>query len=246
MPEECIQELRASGRRLLYSLVVVEPTTRIGQLIQCEHFSSAQRLFRVTAYVLLAAKGFKRKLRGTTSLTVPLLNKAETLWVKDAQNHLMKYTRFDGWKKQLGLFLDPEGVWRYGGRLSNADVPYTTKHPILLPRDHPLTELLVLKAHERVFHNGVKETLTEVRARYWILKGRLLVKRILRKCVVCKRFEGRPYSAPVPPPLPDFRVKMDSPFSSTGVDFAGPLYVKATGTSKSTKVWICLYTCCTI
>ena len=102
--------------------------------------------------------------------------------------------------------------------------------PILLLRDHPLTELLVLKAHARVFHNGVKETLTEVRAKYWILKGRWLVKQILHKCLVCRRFEGRPYSAPVPPPLPDFQVQRDSPFTSTGVDFAGLLYVKMKGT----------------
>ena len=79
MPEECIQELRAKERRLLRSLVVVEATTRIGQLIQCEHFSSAQRLLRVTAYVLLAAEKFKKKLRETKTLTVPLLNQAETV-----------------------------------------------------------------------------------------------------------------------------------------------------------------------
>lgn len=246
MPEECIQELRAKDRRLLHSLVVFEPTTRIGQLIQCEHFSSAQRLLRVTAYVLLAAEKFKKKLRETTTLTVPLLNQAETFWVKEAQTHLVKCIQFHDWKKQLSLFIDPEGVWRCGGRLSNADIPYMTRHPVLLPRDHPLTELLVLKAHARVLHNGIRETLTEVRARYWILKGRSLVKRVLRKCLVCKRFEGRPYSAPIPPPLPDFRVRMDAPFASTGVDFAGPLYVKVKGNSKSTKVWICLYTCCTV
>ena len=34
------------------------------------------------------------------------------------------------------------------------------------------------------------------------------------------------------------------PFSSTGVDFAGPLYVRTHGLTKSKKVWICLYTCC--
>ena len=33
MPEECVRELKAKDRRLLHSLVVVEPTTRIGQLI---------------------------------------------------------------------------------------------------------------------------------------------------------------------------------------------------------------------
>lgn len=35
MPEVCIQELKAKDRRLLHSLVAVEPAKRIGQLIQC-------------------------------------------------------------------------------------------------------------------------------------------------------------------------------------------------------------------
>ena len=61
MPEE----LKAKDRRLLHSLVVVKPTTRIGQLIPCEHFSSAQRLLRVMAYILLEAEKFKKNLRET-------------------------------------------------------------------------------------------------------------------------------------------------------------------------------------
>ena len=88
-----MQELKAKDRRLLHSLVVTE-STRIDQLIQCEHFSSAQRLLRVTAYVLLAAEKFKKKLREIATLTVLFLSKAETLWVKEAQTHLMKCTQF--------------------------------------------------------------------------------------------------------------------------------------------------------
>ncbi|KAL5500600.1 hypothetical protein EMCRGX_G012191 [Ephydatia muelleri] len=42
-----------------------------------------------------------------------------------------------------------------------------------------------------------------------------------------------------PPPLPECRVKEAFAFSSIGVDFAGPLYVK-----NPDKAWICLYTCC--
>ena len=110
MPEECVRELRAKDRKLLHSLVVVEPTTKIGRLIQCEHFGPAQRLLRVTAYVLLAAEKFKKKLRETTTPTVPLLSKAEMLWVKEAQTHLVKCSQFNSWKKQLSLFIDPEGV----------------------------------------------------------------------------------------------------------------------------------------
>ena len=104
--------------------------------------------------------------------------------------------------------------------------------------------LITRQAHEKVLHNGVKDTLTEIRTKYWVVKGRSLVKSIVQRCVLCKKFEGRPHRLPPPPPLPEFRVTEAPPFSSTGVDFAGPLYVKTHGLTRSKKVWICLYTCC--
>jgi hypothetical protein len=52
------------------------------------------------------------------------------------------------------------------------------------------------------------------------------------------------YHVPPPPPLPTFRVEEAPPFSFTGVDYAGPLYVRVDGAAK--KVWICLYTCCVV
>ena len=70
-----------------------------------------------------------------------------------------------------------------------------------------------------------------------------MVKRILSECYLCRRHEGRSYFVPPPPPLPTFRVQESPPFTSTGVDFAGPLYVKSPGGSQY-KVWIVLYTCC--
>jgi len=71
-----------------------------------------------------------------------------------------------------------------------------------------------------------------------------MVRKNLRQCIVCKRLEGQPYKAPPPPPLPSFRVEEAPPFTHTGVDFAGPLYVKEPGDSSNSKAWICLYTCC--
>ena len=133
---------------------------------------------------------------------------------------------------------------RCQGRIANAEtVSYSTKFPILLPSDHHLTKLYVLNAHVRVLHDGVKATLTELRSRIWLVKGRSTVKKILRECVVCKKYEGQHYRIPPPPPLPSFRVQEAPPFSHTGVDFAGPLYIKQPE-SKQAKVWIALYTCC--
>ena len=43
------------------------------------------------------------------------------------------------------------------------------------------------------------------------------------------------------PPLPTERVLVAAPFTNTGIDYFGPLYIKAKGDKK--KVWVCLYTC---
>ena len=150
--------------------------------------------------------------------------------------------RFPTWKNQFGLFQDKRSLWRCGGRLQNADLSYSAKHPILLDGKHHHTVLVIRDAHIRVGHNGVRETLTEVRSKFWIIGGRSLVRSVIYRCVVCKRFEGRPVQAPQQPPLPEFRVKEASPFMFSAVDFAGPLWVQDKEMSR--KIWICLFTCC--
>ena len=92
-------------------------------------------------------------------------------------------------------------------------------------------------------HGGVKLTLREIRARFWIVQGRQFVKKLLYKCAICRKLEGGPYQAPPSPPLPEVMVKECSPFAYTGVDLTGPLYVK-THTGPQLKLRICLYTCC--
>ena len=150
---------------------------------------------------------------------------------------------FDSLKSQLNLFLDENGLWHCGGRLANADIPYSTKYPVLLPRSHSLTPLIINDAHKHVLHNGVRETLTEIRRRFWIVKGRTLVRAIIHLCITCRRFEGAPFLMPPPPPLPVSRVKEDPAFSFTGVDCAGPLMIRTEGPNKTGKAWICLFTC---
>ena len=81
---------------------------------------------------------------------------------------------------------------------------------------------------------------------FWIIRGRSIVKSIIRQCTVCLRYEGKPYTAATPPPLPEFRVRERPPFTYTGVDFAGPLHVKEGNNDGTSKVWICLYTCCVV
>ena len=124
------------------------------------------------------------------------------------------------------MFRDENQVWRCGGRLENAGVSFSAKHPVILLRRHHFTRLVVLDAHMRVSHYGVEETLAEIRSRFWIVRGRQLVRQILHQCTTCRKYEGRSLSAPLPPQLPEFRVTKKLPFTYTGVDYAGPLYIR--------------------
>ena len=184
----------------------------------------------------------RSKIRTDTSI----LPDAEVLWIKCAQLSLTHSSEFSSLHKKLNLFEDEAGLWRCGGRLSNANILYDAKHPILLPRDHHFTLLIVRRAHQRVLHNGVKDTLNEVRSKFWIVKGQSFVRSVIHRCVICRRFEGRPCLGPAPPLLPKFRVAEEPPFTFTGVDFAGPLFVKTGKALSNNKVWICLYTCCVV
>ena len=121
----------------------------------------------------------------------------------------------------------------------------SSRHPILLDKNHHLTRLIVVDAHLCVMHDGVKETLTELRSEYWLVRGRQYVRKVIHRCVVCKKHEGKHCRPNPSPPLPEHRVRQTRPFQTTGVDFASPLFVKTSnGTSTGTsKVWLCLYTC---
>ena len=146
---------------------------------------------------------------------------------------------------QFGLCLDVDGLIRCRGRLQYAQLPHNTKFPILIPKESHLSILIVRATHCMVLHGGVRETLTELRQSYWIPKGRQLVKTEIRKCVTCRKVEGPPFRSVHSPPLPDIRVTGSQPFQVTGIDYAGPLYLRNANKEVS-KVYICLFTCTAI
>ena len=62
-------------------------------------------------------------------------------------------------------------------------------------------------------------------------------------CVICWKHSGKPCQIPDPPPLPQIRTCASTPFTITGIDFTGALYVWNNHTEE--KVYICLFTCAT-
>ena len=73
------------------------------------------------------------------------------------------------------------------------------------------------------------------------------MKKIIRKCVICRKYKGMPYSPQPSNDLPDERVSEDPSFTHVGLDFVGPLFIETKSPeverNESKKVYICLFTC---
>ena len=164
---DCLSELKSQQQNDC-GLLIIEKSN-IATIMNINNYRNLTKLLKVTSLVILFIyKLSKRVIDGSTKSQASI--EAELLWLLEVQEALVVRKDFHSLKKQLDLFCDDRGIWRCGGRISNSDFPYATKHPIVLPREHPYTLLTIKAAHARVFHNGVKETLTELRARYWVVR----------------------------------------------------------------------------
>lgn len=74
---------------------------------------------------------------------------------------------------------------RCGGRLHNAALNYSTRHPIILPGKHHFATLLNRAVHTTFIHCGMNATLSVLRQVVWIPPGHRRVKSILGVCVTC-------------------------------------------------------------
>ena len=145
--------------------------------------------------------------------------------VEENQAKLENSDNFNNLKYSLHLQKNSNDIYRSSSRISNAkSLSYDAKNPIILCRNHRLTEMIVWDAHNRIKHLGERQTLAEIRSCYWIPRGKSFVKKVLHRCITCKRSNSRPCSYPKSPNLPQVRLNDDNAFSRTGIDYLGPLY----------------------
>ena len=245
-------------RRVVTLVSTDNPEIGLHKLIQIDNFSTVGRLLRVTAWVMRFLRNLMQRIGRETTGDLQMENKisrnveteldaietseALTMWIRHSQGLYENRKGFEQTRYALRLFKDSQGIWRCNGRLQNAELRYDSRYPILLDPEATLTTLLIRRAHDEVFHNGTPETLTQLRATYWVTKGRQRVKTIVKRCALCRRLEGPCYGIPQTPPLPKNRVAGGS-FESAGIDYCGPLFVKQEGTENNSKVYIAILTC---
>ncbi len=74
-----------------------------------------------------------------------------------------------------------------GGRLQRSPISDEAKHPIILPKKHHVSDLIIRHYHLSCGHSGLEHTLSMIRERYWIVQARISLRRVLNGCFHCKR-----------------------------------------------------------
>ncbi|XP_025829218.1 uncharacterized protein LOC112904129 [Agrilus planipennis] len=251
LPDENLPESRSK----LISLASTIPSYDFDLI---EKSSNLNKLIRTTAYCLRFFRNLKLSKVGETLcsgiLTVEELNVALYTLVKLVQSQtfaqeisdLSVSNEVNSKSKLLKLnpFIDSEGILRVGGRIKHSNFSYEKKFPAILPIRGKLSLLIVQREHIRLLHAGPQNLLASIRDRFWILSGRNLVRKVVRNCTRCFRFDATAVKYRMGD-LPAARVTPARPFMNSGVDFCGPFNIKdrMTRNYKLIKAYICVFVC---
>ena len=198
--ENAWNEIIQNPATTTHALISSTQMTKIGvhQIIDVNRYSSWKKLLRVTAYVLRFIRR-SRKDNGL-ELCAEEVRSAEELWIKSIQYqsfpdeicHLVTARKLPEppLVRQFNLYVDYSGFMRCRGRIQNSLLNQEDKTPILLPSKHHGVELIIKDTHNRMLHSGVYTTLRAMRERFWIIRGRQTVKKVVRRCVRCMQ-KGR-------------------------------------------------------
>lgn len=217
--------------------------------IDPSRYSNMTHLVHVTGWVqrfLSNCRLPKDLQRKDGSLLSDEITAAETFRIKQAQAQAFPDGENEGSLTRLNPKRDDHGLLRMDGRLHFVDnLPYDTRHPILLPKNHPVTRLVIVDTHEGLGHgSGIERVLTDLRSHFWIVKGRRVVRNIVNACAECRsRFTTR-IGSQMMAPLPKSRLQLLlQAFERVGVDYGGPYLTKQGRGKTRAKLYLCLFTC---
>lgn len=218
-------------------------------------FSSLAKLRRIVAYCHrfignirknavkrqgdLDAQELERAFRTITLLTQREVFAAEL----EAIKHKRPLAKQNRWIA-LNPFIDEDGIIRVGSRMRHSLLEYSEKYPMILPKEHHITKLIVQYYHERNFHSGAQTTLNAMRAKFWPIHGLQAVRSVIHKCVSCCKNSPKSYPYFMGD-LPPDRVRAARPFLNVGVDYCGPFFIKEKKhrNRNKVKVWVAIFVC---
>ncbi|XP_036003015.1 uncharacterized protein LOC118566077 [Fundulus heteroclitus] len=215
-------------------------------LSRFERFSSWSMLLKVVARI----KRLTNKTQHGNVVTVDERKRAADTVIKLLQQQafpqeLRVLNTNESLPSSSPLFLlDPildHGLLRVGGRLKNSTLCQELKYPIILPKDHHITALIISHFHAKICHQGRSQTLMEIRANgFWVIGGSKQVAKLISKCVQCRKLR-RPTEEQRMSELPKERVEISDPFMHCGMDCFGPFTTRQG--RKEYKRYGLLFTC---
>ncbi|XP_063931166.1 uncharacterized protein LOC135143218 [Zophobas morio] len=218
-------------------------------------FSNFDKLLRITALVRRFIFNLKNKHnKKLGAVTCSELREAHSLIITQVQSeafhidihNIKKHNQVanNSKIKNLSPFIDSSGLVRVGGRLAYSNIHNDRKYPLLLPKQHFITNLIIKKYHVENLHIGCQGTLAAVRQRYWPVSAKNAVKLVIFNCLRCYRCKPISYEQ-LMADLPVTRVTPSRPFTVTGVDYAGPFTLKNGHgrTVKTIKGYIAVFVC---
>ncbi|XP_058443961.1 uncharacterized protein LOC131425801 [Malaya genurostris] len=234
-------------------------------VIDVDRFSQWSTLLRTTAYVMRAVRNFQCTTRRIPITGGPLtrdeLVEAEAYLYRTAQrstyNREVSITSVSQQEQSpskisktsplygLYLFLDENGVLRNRGRANGCKfIDRSVANPVVLPRKHSVTKLIVMDVHRKLLHRNHATIINELKQRYYIPRLKVVYKSVRNECQLCKNELARPH-APMMSDLPPARLAAYSrPFCHMGVDYFGPMIVRIG--RRTEKRWGVLVTCLTV
>ncbi|XP_058450218.1 uncharacterized protein LOC131429837 [Malaya genurostris] len=230
-------------------------------------FSSWNRLVNVVALVRRFVKNCKLKLKKSSIVIGPLSSQE----ISSSAHYLIRQAQQEAYQDEITVlkqsqqdlerstaripttssiykkspWIDQNSILRMRGRIAACD--YATedaKNPIILPRDHHTTKLIVAHYHQKYHHQNHETVINEIRQKYSIPKLRATYSKVKRDCQRCMNYRVLP-QVPIMADLPSARLDaFTRPFTHVGVDFFGP-YEIVIG-RRAEKRWGMLATCLTV
>ncbi|XP_052752368.1 uncharacterized protein LOC128200991 [Galleria mellonella] len=245
----------AADEQKIYSLFTASNMSFIDDLLN--RFSSLQRALRILAYCFRYIHNLQNPmLKNNCNLSGAEINQAFRFLVRHVQERCFA-SEFCSLSKEgsslsiskpirkLSPFLDEHGLLRVGGRLSRGGLTCDVKHPILLPRSHGLTTLVIEECHHRFVHPGVRALKGLLSQEFWMLSSRRAIHAVVSSCVECFRARPGVAAPPIMGDLPACRVGQVGPFSVSAVDCAGPFDI-GLGRGRGTRAfesYVCVFVC---
>lgn len=218
-----------------------------------EKYSSFTKLLNVVARCIQFIRNCRSAAHERRSFSVAETRKAHDVLVKAVQKHhfpsdilaLTKDSNCSQSLRKLNPFIDSHCFLRVGGRLSQSDLTYQKKHPLLLPKKSNFTNILIDHYHKFNLHVGPRTLQSLINQKYWIISARSAIRSRTIKCISC--FRASPSNRqPIMGELPKFRSQDVHVFHTVGVDIGGPFSTKESTRRNAhvSKSYLCVFVCC--